>query len=375
MSGSHHESGVAIIGSSNMVLVHTVDSLPKSGETIFATSYHEHLGGKGNNQAVMISRLTTSSSAQSPKCIFVTGIGNDGFADTLQKSFLRHFPDTNNTTVVKFGGEVTTGRAIINVDKNGHNNIVLLKGANALLAPKHVDEHWSLIEANCKVLVVQNEIPLETTCHALRRGSNSGLFTVFNPAPAPSATHQDLSLLFNRETLSSIDLICPNETEALSLLSYRGDGGNDVGDDDEELRQKLVRDDYELSVEDSKQIAKKLFDKFVSMCPECQHKLQVVITMGGNGSVAYYDPKFSLLSRTNSEERVLEHFPLIEKVEKVVDTTGAGDAFTGSLAYFLSCNVPLNKAIPLASSVASQTVMFHGAQSSYEVIDRSKIKF
>lgn len=354
MTSHHHESGVAIIGSSNMDLVHSVDSLPKAGETIFASAYNEHLGGKGNNQAIMVAKLTQSSSAEHPKCIFITGIGNDGFATTLQQSFSRHL--NNTETIVPFD-DTTTGRAIINVDKNGRNNIVLLKGANARLTEAHVDQFWPLIQQNCKVLVLQNEIPLETTCYALQKGSQNGLLTIFNPAPAPS--HDSLPLL-DEKTLGSINVICLNETEAMTFIG------------EEESGQWANKD--ELTVEDGLQIAKKLYDNLVQKCSACKSKLQVLITMGGNGSVAYYDPEFCVSSAHNSENRVLEHFP-IEKVENVVDTTGAGDAFVGSLAYFLSCDISLNNAIPLAASVASQTVLHHGAQSSYEFIDRTKLNF
>lgn len=334
------ESGVAVVGSSFMDLVHMVHNLPKSGETIFARQYcHEGLGGKGNNQAAMVSKLMHASSngAQDSKCLFITGVGGDGFSQSMLDSFHKHF-DSVDQTVFQFK-ETTTGRAMINVDDQGRNSIVLIRGANELLSKTHVDQCWSLIEQSTRVLVTQNEIPFETTVHALKRAKESQMLTVFNtaPAPKPSDLHGDV--------IQYVDVLCPNETEAISIIGHS------------EFAEK-----QELTVEDGQHIAKTLYEKYVKENSACSH-VQIVVTLGEKGAVAYMNENFSLSNRDQGE-RILAHFPLTEK-KVVVDTTGAGDAFVGSLAYFLSKNIRLQDAIPMSNIVASDSVTKFGSQASF----------
>lgn len=396
-------SGVTVVGSSFMDLVHKVHQLPKPGETIFAREYVEGLGGKGNNQAVMVSKLMSSArsrlhrvnsgvsghrdreptdntednnnniSAQS-SCMFITGVGNDEFAHMMLHSFRQHFSHVDQS-VFQFT-DTTTGRAMINVDDQGRNSIVLIRGANAQLSPTHVDQCWSLVQDCSRVLVVQNEIPLETTVHALRRAKDSGMLTVFNTAPAPKATE------LNGDIVQYVHVLCPNETEAISI----------IGDDhDDALAHK-----QELSVEDGKMIAKNLYEKYVRQNGACSN-VQIVLTLGDKGAVAYMNKDFGLeklqqqqqllstaTTTANNDqsdddadkkkknelmgERILVHFPLQDFANSgktVVDTTGAGDAFVGSLAYFLSRNVRLLDAIPMSNIVASDSVTKFGSQASF----------
>ena len=395
-------SGVTVVGSSFMDLVHKVHQLPKPGETIFAREYVEGLGGKGNNQAVMVSKLMRSArsrlnrvnsgvsghtdntennsniSAQS-SCMFITGVGNDEFAHMMLHSFQQHFSHVDQS-VFQFT-DTTTGRAMINVDDQGRNSIVLIRGANARLSPSHVDQCWSLVQDCSRVLVVQNEIPLETTVHALRRAKDSGMLTVFNTAPAPKATE------LNGDIVQYVHVLCPNETEAISII------GDDHDDDDDALAHK-----QELSVEDGKRIAKKLYEKYVRQNGACSD-VQIVLTLGDKGAVAYMNKDFGLeklqqqqmstattttaTTANNNQsdddadkekknelmgERILVHFPLQDFANSgktVVDTTGAGDAFVGSLAYFLSRNVRLLDAIPMSNIVASDSVTKFGSQASF----------
>jgi ribokinase len=330
------EKGVSVVGSTNMDLVYNVPHLPKTGETLFATSYEEGLGGKGNNQAIMVAKLAMTSTSTHPKCIFVSCVGEDEYGRKLLSNFEQHLD--NVETIYKLEN-IPSGRAVINVDTEGRNNIVLLEGANAVMSEEHVDRAWDLVTKHTRVLVVQNEIKWEVTAHALRRGHESGLLTIFNPAPAP---HHELDV----EVMKCVDIFCPNETEAIALLG------------DSEFKHKA-----ELTVEDGQKIAKALYDKYVQQSADCK-RMQVIVTMGGNGSVAYYDPDYTLERKDQPLNHVIEHIPIREKV-KVVDTTGAGDAFVGSLSYFLSCDLDLRDSIPLSVAVASISVQSVGTQKSY----------
>ncbi|KAL0489569.1 ribokinase [Acrasis kona] len=300
------EEGVAIVGSCNVDLFYYVDSFPKSGETMFAKTYEEHFGGKGANQALQTIKLSSSPE----KVIFVGCVGDDKNGRSIINNFKEQ--GVNNPEKHIHVVDATSGIASITVDSQGCNQIILVPGANFKVLPEHVDASFEDIK-KCKVLVCQNEIPFATTQHALKRAHESGLITIYNPAPFVKV--ENLS-----EVLKYVSVFVPNEVEAA----------------------ELVNKDEIKNTEDAKQIAQEL------------HSLgakTVIITLGGNGVMALHN-----------EEIV--HVP-VEKVEKVVDTTGAGDSFVGSLSYFLSCGFEMIQAIKLSNFSASVSVQGEGTHRSY----------
>eukprot|EP01098_Paradermamoeba_levis_P001878 TRINITY_DN1215_c0_g1_i1.p2 TRINITY_DN1215_c0_g1~~TRINITY_DN1215_c0_g1_i1.p2 ORF type:complete len:235 (-),score=84.08 TRINITY_DN1215_c0_g1_i1:225-929(-) len=188
---------------------------------------------------------------------------------------------------------------------------------NLLLTPAEVRKEEKIIK-KAKVLVCQLEISLETTLEALKIAKEGeGTITVFNPAPAPLSP---LPPLF----FSLSDYICPNETEAEVLTGVK------VSD-----------------IKSAEEAAKKLLEKGAK---------NVLMTLGSNGA---------LLVNSNHST----HIPT-EKVQ-AVDTTGAGDCFLGSFAFFLASGNSVEESIKKANLIASISVQSHGTQTSFP--DRAQL--
>ena len=181
---------VVVVGSANLDLVATLDHLPKPGETIVALDYAEHAGGKGVNQAVACARMGARTA-------FVGCVGNDDAGIFLRGVLENEGIDTTMLRVV----DMPTGRAFINVDSRGENEIVVVSGANTQVGVAQNP----LVLPTSHVLLMQLEIPLATVSATLTLARKSGTLTVLNPAPYKSLTEDVLSL---------VDVIVPNETES-----------------------------------------------------------------------------------------------------------------------------------------------------------------
>ncbi len=231
-------------------------------------------------------------------------LGRDSYGDKMLQNFQREGIDT--TFVGRAPG--ASGIALITVAESGENVISIVPGANSTLSPE--DVMGAVPEA--KVLIAQLETPLDTTLAAFRLAKQGRTTTLLNPAPAAELP---------AELLALTDILIPNEVEAGTLSGRRVE-----------------------TPEDAKDAAKALLERG----PKA-----VVITLGGRGA---------LLATTDEAPK---HIPV--DPARVVDTTGAGDAFVGSLGYFLACqpDLPLPEAVARACRVAALTVQKPGAQSSY----------
>jgi len=206
----------------------------------------------------------------------------------------------------------SSGVAPISVSEEGENSIVIVPGANNLLSVDEVENAREVFRRS-SILLTQLEIQLETTMTALRIGKEEGVMTILNPAPA-----QKLS----EDIYQYVDILCLNETE-LEIMS-------------------------EMPVINLDQIragARKLLNKGVK---------KIIVTLGDKGSL-YID---------NEETFLVD--PI--KVE-VKDTTGAGDCYLGSLAYFLSKGKPMKTAMEYASYIAGISVTREGTQTSYPTLE------
>jgi ribokinase len=188
---------VVVVGSANLDLVATLDHLPIPGETIVALDYSEHAGGKGVNQAVACARMGARTA-------FVGCVGNDDAGVFLRGVLENEGIDTTMLRVV----DLPTGRAFINVDSRGENEIVVVSGANTQVG---VAQNPFLLPTS-HVLLMQLEIPLKTVTAALNAARKGGAVTVLNPAPYRSLTGEILSL---------VDVIVPNETESAACGGTR----------------------------------------------------------------------------------------------------------------------------------------------------------
>jgi len=235
---------------------------------------------------------------------FIAKLGNDIFGT---QSFTNFKKEGVNTRFVTRTDKASSGVASIAVDEGGNNTIVVAPGANHLLTPQDVKKARSQI-ASCGAVVAQLEIPLKTVEFTARLANKFGIPFILDPAPARKLSN---------ELLAKTDIIKPNETEAQILT------GIEVA-----------------NIHTAAKAAKKLLSRGVKT---------VIITMGSKGCFLM-------------NNQISEFFPA-RKV-KAVDSTAAGDAFVGGLAFCIAQGKSITEAIKFAGSVAALSVTKMGAQSS-----------
>jgi ribokinase len=293
---------IAVVGSSNMDLVVKSKRIPVTGETILGGDFIMVPGGKGANQAVAAAKLGA-------QVFFIAKLGDDIFGLQSLNNFKK---EGVNTKYVLQTQDAPSGVALIMVDDEGNNVIVVAPGANHKLMPDDVKAAESDI-ASSGALVAQLEVPIETIEFAAGLANKSNVPFILDPAPA-----QKLSA----ELLNMVDVLTPNETEAQILT------GVEVKDrkSAEAAAQKLL---------------------------ECGVK-NVILTMGATGYLS--------VGKEGKE------FIAARKVT-AADSTAAGDAFTGSLAVGLAKGQTLSQAALFANNVAAFSVTRMGAQPSMPTIE------
>jgi len=236
----------------------------------------------------------------------VTKLGRDVFGENTLKNFTSWGVNTQH---VHFTDQAFSGVAPIAVDTEGNNSIIVVTGANDLLTAEEVEAARPAIAAS-SILVCQLEIPLNINLAALRIAREEGVKAIFNPAPARSEIPQEFYQLS--------DIFCPNETETelLTGMSVQSPG-------------------------EAENAAKVLIERGAGV---------VILTLGDRGSLLVTDA-------------TTEHVPVAPV--KALDTTGAGDAFVGSLAFFLAAGKSLSDAIKRANRIAAVSVQSSGTQSSF----------
>lgn len=292
---------ICVIGSLNMDLVVNVDKMPKPGQTIIGSNFKEVPGGKGANQAVAMARLNGNVS-------MIGKVGEDGFGQTLINSLKNDKVDTTYIKTTKGA----TGVALITVDKNAQNSIVVSPGANFEVKEEDIDNNIEAIK-NSDIVVLQLETPLNTIKYALKKSKELNKYTILNPAPA---------LKLDDEIIKNVDLLTPNETE-LEIISG-------VSIETEEDIQKAAQIMIEKGVK------------------------ELIVTLGSKGSLYI-----------NKEKSI---FKKAYKVE-AVDTTAAGDSYTAALAVALSKDQSIEEAMDFASKVGALSVLKEGAQSSLPTLE------
>ena len=288
---------ILVIGSTNTDMVVKAANLPRPGETVLGGVFLMNAGGKGANQAVAAARLGAHVT-------FVCKTGNDIFGQQSKQLFADEGIDT---TYVFSDAEHPSGVALITVDNQAENCIVVASGANAYLLPKDLADAADIIEQS-DIVLMQLEIPIETIEYVAGIACTAGKTVILNPAPA-----QPLS----KNLLQKVSILTPNETEA-GMISG------------------IPVTDTASAIEAARLI--------------CAMGVQIVIiTLGAKGALIFMD-------------MFQEEIPA-EKVE-AVDTTAAGDVFNGALAVALSENKTITDAVQFACRAASISVTRIGAQTS-----------
>lgn len=268
---------VCVVGSANLDLVATVERLPAPGETVPGSNYAEYPGGKGLNQAVACARAGASTA-------FVGAVGSDGAGTALLDVMRDDGIDISGVVVAS----APSGRALIFVSAEGENSIVVVAGANDMVAPA--------TPPPTTVVLAQLEVPVATIEHAFRAAKAAGATTVLNPAPVKPLPDSLLALC---------DVLTPNEHE-VELL-----GG---------------------------------VDRLRSLGAAA-----VIVTRGSEGAD---------LHTSSGVEHIAAH-PVV-----AVDTTGAGDCFSGSLCARLAAGDALLDAMRYASVAAALSTTVAGAVPS-----------
>ena len=232
-------------------------------------------------------------------------LGDDLFAHPTLENFASHGIDTQHVLTTP---GISSGVAPIFVDSSGQNSILVIKGANEKLSPADIENAASLL-LHADLIVLQLEIPLDTVDFTLRFARQHGIPSILNPAPAQS---------LDDAQIAQADYLIPNESEAASLT------GLPVS-----------------NVEEAQACAQRLHEKGVK---------NVIITLGSNGA---------LLANASGVQHV-PPFPV-----KAVDTSGAGDAFIGSFAFFLSNGHPELDSLHRASLYAALSTLRTGTQRSF----------
>ncbi len=243
------------------------------------------------------------------KVNFISKIGNDEYGKLALDSLKQNNIDTSKIIISKKYG---TGVAGIHVDKNtGKNAIIVVRGAPASLTIDEIDTN--LIKQS-KIFLTQLEIPKEVTLHCLKIAKENGLINILNPAPACE---------LNNDFFRLVDYFTPNETEAEFYTGIKINNETDA-----------------------KNSAKKLLDMGLK---------KVIITLGEKG----------LFYSDGIEEIYIKALQL----NNVEDTTGAGDAFNGGLAYALCKNKSIKESLNIANQVAGLSTLKLGAGNSMPTLE------
>ena len=236
------------------------------------------------------------------KVNFISKIGKDSYGELALNTLKKNKINTKN---IIQDTNLQTGVAGILVDKNsGKNAINVIVGAPSTLKINEIDDQINLIK-NSKIFLTQLEVPKDVTLYCLKVAKENGCVTILNPAPASE---------ISKEFYNNIDFFTPNETEA---EFYTG-----------------IKITNEI---DAKQAADKLINLGIK---------KVIITLGEKG-LFYSDGK---------EEIYLKAYSV-----KAIDTTGAGDAFNGGLAFGISNGKSIKECLALANKVAGISTTKLGA--------------
>ena len=274
--------------------------IPTKGETVLGDDFVVGPGGKGSNQAVAAGKAGADVS-------FISKIGNDNYGQMAKKIYSETNVKTENLFVTE---DKNTGVAAILLNKEtGDNAISVVPGAAGALTIEDINTAEEEIK-NASFFLTQLETPLETTIHALKVAKRNNVTTILNPAPAATLP---------KDLFPLIDYFTPNESEASFYAN-------------KEIKNQ----------DDAKNSSKDLLDLGIK---------NVVITLGENG--VYF------------ENKDLNHFvPALSLGDKVVDTSGAGDAFNGAFAAALCEDKDIKDAIVFANTFAGISTTRIGTANS-----------
>lgn len=295
-----------------MDIVLKVDRMAKVGETLLTRSLDKVAGGKGANQGVAAARLGS-------KVYMIGKLGKDDNGDILYRNIEN---DNINVGYILKDDKEPTGMAIVTVDKDGNNSIVVVSGANMSLKKEDIYQFKEAIK-DSNILITQFETPIDVAEDAFKLAKSFGVTTILNPAPAKEITEN---------LLKNTDIIIPNEMEAFEITKIKIKNENDIKKSAEVFLERGI--------------------KFV------------IITLGEKGAAIISKYKFEIIPAY--------------KVN-AIDTTAAGDSFIGALAHKLGEKElsfeNIKEGVLYGNKVSSIVVQKEGAQSSIPYLSEVKEVF
>ena len=283
---------ISILGIFVADLTFRTDRMPRQGETVIGNSFKLGPGGKGSNQAVAARRAGA-------EIMFITKIGKDTFGDIAMKLYA---DEGINSEFIWEIPNIATGAAGIMVnEKSGDNSIIVVPGVADALVPDDLNGAESGI-AKCSFFMASLEVPIPVMQRGLEIAKRNNVPTILNPAPAVTLPDEVYGLC---------DYFTPNETEASFLAGIPVD-----------------------TKEQASEAAQIFIERGVKTA---------VITLGENGVYV-------------QNSNISQHIPAFNMGNKVIETTGAGDAFNGGFAYALAEGLPLTEAVRYGSATAAISV-------------------
>lgn len=289
---------ILTFGSINMDLSIYLKKMPQKGETVSARRISYQCGGKGANQACAMGKLGARTT-------MLGCVGQDLFGKKQLENLKMNHVDISYIRKIP---EKSTGTAIIYVDDNGDNSIVVAAGANKDCNREYLQSLENLF-SEYDFFVFQMEVPHDAVYYGIEQARKSGKTIILNPAPAPETIPETI--------LEKIDYLTPNETELITLSALS-----------------------EVNMENIRKGAGFLLEKGVK---------NVLVTLGEKGSLL-----------VNREKEIL--YPARKVQAK--DTTGAGDCFNGAFVTALAEGKTADEAIRFANLASSIAVTREGAQSA-----------
>lgn len=286
-------------GSLNIDRVYSIDHFVLPEETITAKDYKESFGGKGLNQSIAIARAGAD-------LYHIGVVGNDGIS-------LRNYLIENGVNVDFIAKEnIENGHAVIQVDDNGQNCIIVNRGSNGCLNHDLIDDVMKLVQSR-DIVLLQNEV--SNTEYIIKRASERGAYIILNPSPIDNT-------LLNSD-LMDVNLFILNEIEAKFLCNY-------FENDLEILKNQLLLE-----------------------YPESDF----LLTLGSQGSY-YFNKNVDIKQKSYNVE--------------VVDTTGAGDTYCGYFISSLSKGISTKECMDIASAASALAITKSGAASSIPFLEEVK---
>ena len=302
-------SSICVFGVFVADLCFFADKIPIKGETVLGKNHIVGPGGKGSNQAIAAARLGGNVN-------FITKIGDDQNAKMALK--LYEEAGINTGSIIQDPNQSTGVAGIMINEKTGDNAINIVPGAAGSISNEDIDNNIEFIKKS-EIFLTQLETPNEVTSYALNRAKETGSITIFNPAPASDIKESDFKY---------IDYFTPNESEASFYLGKKVESKTEIEESAKIFLEKGVKN--------------------------------IIITLGPKG-----------LYFANSEESFF--IDVYSLKNKVIDTTGAGDAFNGAFAYALSNKLKIKDALEFSNKVAAISTTKAGAANAMPKLDEVEV--